>query len=118
MYASIQERLLKLLPRSLAAETLKIVLDTFSIAFKYVAIPSEAIGETWTAFAEVLPKCDPEVQRAVAELWGATIRRLKAQAREKCVLAIVSSASPDVSSWVFVTACKVRFVMGMFANPH
>ncbi|KIP04980.1 hypothetical protein PHLGIDRAFT_25296 [Phlebiopsis gigantea 11061_1 CR5-6] len=106
LYASIQQRLLKLLPRALAAETLKMILDTFSVVFKYVAIPSQAIDEAWSAFAEVLPKCDPEVQRAVAELWGTTVRRLKTQAREQCVLAIVSSANPDVSSWVFVSACK------------
>ncbi|EKM53531.1 uncharacterized protein PHACADRAFT_99272, partial [Phanerochaete carnosa HHB-10118-sp] len=67
---------------------------------------SNAIEETWAAFAQVLPKCDPEVQRVVAELWGTTIRRLKAAVREQCVLSIVSAASPDVSSWVFVSACK------------
>ncbi|GJE97349.1 DRIM domain-containing protein [Phanerochaete sordida] len=106
LYRPVLDRLLKLLPRTLAAEVLKILLDTFSVLFKYVGIPADAVEETWAAFAEVLPKCDPEVQRVVAELWGTTIRRLKAAAREQCALSIVTSASADVSSWVFVSACK------------
>lgn len=111
LYRPVLDRLLKLLPRIIPAETLKILLETFSVIFKYVAIPAEAIDETWSAFAEVLPKCDPEVQRTVAELWGMTVRRLKTQARERLVLSVVAGASPDVSSWVFVSACKVRSQM-------
>jgi U3 small nucleolar RNA-associated protein 20 len=107
LYRSVLDHLLKLLPRTLTAETLQILLETFSVIFKYVAIPTDAVEETWAAFAEILPKCDPEVQRAVAELWGTTIRRLKAQGREKCIMSIVTTASLDVSSWVFVSACKV-----------
>lgn len=111
MHNFIQGQLLKLLPRTLSAETLKTILDTFSVVFKYVTIPSEFIQDAWAAFAEVLPRCDPEVQRAVAELWGVSVRRIKLQARATCVLSIISTASTDISSWVFVSACTVRSVL-------
>lgn len=110
MYYDALERMTKLLPRTIPADTLTILLETLSVVFKYVAIPAEEIEKTWEQFVEVLPKCDPEVQRAVAELWGSTLRRLKVAVREKFVVTLVSTASTDVGSWVFVSACKVRLV--------
>ncbi|KAI0090560.1 armadillo-type protein [Irpex rosettiformis] len=109
-YPAILEQLLSLLPRSMAAETLSILLPTFTSLFKYVLIPADATSNTiqtaWTAFSDVLPKCDPEVQRAVAEVWGNLLRRMKGDARERCVTNIASSASSDVAAWVFVCSCK------------
>ena len=60
-------------------------------------------------FAEVLPKCSPDVQRIIAELWGNILRRLKAATREGCAVAIVKESNEDVGAWVLVTACKVCF---------
>ncbi|KAI0820961.1 armadillo-type protein [Irpex lacteus] len=109
-YPQILTRLLGLLPRSLKAETLSILLPTFTSLFKYVLIPSDATANTievvWKAFSDVLPNCDPEIQRAVAEVWGNVLRRVKGEARESCVTAIVASASTDVAAWVAVCACK------------
>ena len=110
-YPTILEHLLSILPRSLAAETLSILLPTFTSLFKYVLIPTDTAANTiqtaWNAFSDILPKCDPEVQRAVAEVWGDILRRMKGDARERCVNSIASSASTDVAAWVFVCACKV-----------
>ncbi|THG95629.1 hypothetical protein EW026_g6070 [Hermanssonia centrifuga] len=107
LHSQILSHSLKLLARSLLADTLTILLETFSALFKYVLIPSEATEEAWSSFSDALPACDPEVQRALAELWGSALRRMKAAARENCVVAIASSASPDVSAWIYVSACKL-----------
>ncbi len=113
-YPQILTRLLGLLPRSLKAETLSILLPTFTSLFKYVLIPSDATANTievvWKAFSDVLPNCDPEIQRAVAEVWGNVLRRVKGEARESCVTVIMASASTDVAAWVAVCACKVRLL--------
>ncbi|TCD65551.1 U3 snoRNP protein [Steccherinum ochraceum] len=100
------DRLLSLLPRSLSAPTLSTLLESFSAVFKYVVIPTEAAEETWSLFADVIPKCNPEVQRMVAEMWGSMLRRMKVSAREACSVAIVSASDPDVGAWTMVSACK------------
>lgn len=106
LHTDILKQTLRLLPRSLSAQTHTMLLETFSALFKYLLIPLETTDEAWSAFLDVVPKCNPEVQRAVAELWGSILRRLKSGAREKITLAIIASANPDVSAWVFVSACK------------
>lgn len=113
-YPRVLRRLLKLLPRSLSAEALTALLATFSALFKYVLVPSvdsQLLEQAWAAFHEVLPKCHPEVQRATAEVWGATLRRLKVSLREDCVRILAASSGGglgDACAWIFVTACKVR----------
>lgn len=106
LHIEVLQQTLRLLPRSLSAQTHTVLLETFSALFKYLLIPLEATEEAWSSFLDVLPKSDPEVQRAVAELWGSILRRLKSEAREKVSLAIIASANPDVSAWVFVSAFK------------
>ncbi|CAL1711913.1 unnamed protein product [Somion occarium] len=106
LHADILKQLVRLLPRSLSAQVHTALLETFSALFKYLLIPLDYTEEAWAAFSETLPNCNPEVQRAVAELWGSILRRLKPAAREKVTLAIIASANPDVSAWVFVSACK------------
>ena len=55
----------------------------------------------------------PEVQRAVAEVWGATLRRLKVSLREDAVRMVAGCADSELGdAWIFVTACKVRSVSG------
>lgn len=113
-YPRVLRRLLKLLPRSLSAEALTALLATFSALFKYVLVPSvdsQLLEQAWATFHEVLPKCHPEVQRAIAEVWGATLRRLKVSLREDCVRILAASSGEglgDACAWIFVTACKVR----------
>ncbi|KAI0359462.1 hypothetical protein OH77DRAFT_1472682 [Trametes cingulata] len=111
-YPRVLKRLLQLLPRSLSADALTALLATFSALFKYVLVPSvdsELLKQAWGAFCDVLPNCHPEVQRATAEVWGATLRRLKVSLREDCVRLLAASSNEglgDACAWIFVTACK------------
>ncbi|KAI0764301.1 armadillo-type protein [Trametes elegans] len=111
-YPRVLKRLLRLLPRSLSAEALTALLATFSALFKYVLVPSadaELLQQAWSAFRDILPRCHPEVQRATAEVWGATLRRLKVSLREDCVRVLAASSDEvlgDTCAWIFVTACK------------
>ncbi|KAI0070349.1 hypothetical protein K474DRAFT_1670178 [Panus rudis PR-1116 ss-1] len=102
----VLQQLVKLLPRSLSAQTLTILLETFTAFFKYVVIPSDSVSEAWSNFQTVMPKCNPEVQRAVSELWGNILRRLKTATRENCALVIFQSAESDVGAWVFISCFK------------
>ncbi|KAI0667028.1 hypothetical protein C8Q78DRAFT_412634 [Trametes maxima] len=111
-YPRVLKRLLRLFPRSLSPEALTALLATVSALFKYVLVPSadaELLEQAWCAFRDVLPQCHPEVQRAAAEVWGATLRRLKVSLREDCVRLLAASADDglgDACAWIFVTACK------------
>ncbi|OBZ65821.1 U3 small nucleolar RNA-associated protein 20 [Grifola frondosa] len=111
-YPEILKRLLNLLPRSLSAPALTALLATSTALFKYVLIPSvdsELLQQAWSAFHDVLPKCHPEVQRATAEVWGVTFRRLKTSSREESVRMVAMSAvgsTADACAWIFVSACK------------
>ena len=112
-YPRVLKRLLQLLPRSLSAEALTTLLATFSAHFKYILVPAvdaELLRQAWAAFTEVLPQCHPEVQRATAEVWGATLRRLKVSLRDDAVQMIAESADGalgDACAWILVTDCKV-----------
>ncbi|KAI0832589.1 hypothetical protein BC628DRAFT_1347439 [Trametes gibbosa] len=111
-YPRILKCLLHLLPRSLSADSLTTLLATFSGLFKYVLVPSadaELLAQAWAAFSDILPQCHPEVQRATAEVWGATLRRLKVSLRDACVRTVAASSDEtlgDACAWIFVTACK------------
>jgi U3 small nucleolar RNA-associated protein 20 len=69
------------------------------------------LGETWPALVSVLPKCNPQVQRAVAEVWGAVLRRLKGDARVNAVEMLSKDLEgiEDAAAWIVVSACKVTF---------
>ncbi|KAF8641440.1 hypothetical protein AX16_009953 [Volvariella volvacea WC 439] len=110
-YESLLSTLLALLSRPISAASLTALLSTFSSLFKYLLIPSnttELLSKTWESIHETLPKCLPEVQRAMAEVWGANLRRLKPEMRDKAVELMVESLEglEDPIAWVFVHACK------------
>ena len=113
-YPQVLRRLTQLLPRSLSAPALTALLATFSALFRYVLVPAvnaELLEQAWIVFRGTMTRCNPEVQRATAEVWGATIRRLKVADRELCVRMVAESAGnglADACAWVFVSACKVR----------
>lgn len=114
VYGDVLTRLLKLLPRNISAPALTALLSTFSSLFKYLLVPSIHIGlleQTWTLLRAILPKCLLDVQRAMAEVWGSVLRRMKMAAREKAVTMVAASAEgiEDASAWVFVFACKVIY---------
>jgi U3 small nucleolar RNA-associated protein 20 len=111
-YLDITTRLTGLLPRSLSAPTFTALLETFSSIFKYLLIPStedNSVSLTWQRMHDVLPKANVEVQRAMAEVWGATLRRLKGARRQEALEALASELNhvEDFAAWVLVFACKV-----------
>lgn len=113
VYPSILKRLLKLLPRSLEPAALTVLLETLSSLFRYLLVPSihtELITHSWNAVRLVLPKCLPEIQRAIAEVWGSVLRRLKSASRDHAVNLLAENAEglEDASAWAVVFASKVR----------
>jgi hypothetical protein len=129
VYKDILQRLLDLLPRSISPASLTTLLETFNCLFRYLLVPSihlDLLEQTWTSLKATLPKCLPEIQRAMAEVWGSVLRKLKTTARAKAVTLLAKAADPvdDASAWVLVYACKVRsnrgprFVPGkLIAHP-
>jgi U3 small nucleolar RNA-associated protein 20 len=114
VYPDLLHRLLALLPRSISAPALTTLLETFSSLFRYLLIPSinlDLLEKTWNLLRSTLPKCLPEIQRAVAEVWASALRKMKSGAREKAITLLATNARgvEDASTWVFVYACKVRW---------
>ncbi|TFK50804.1 hypothetical protein OE88DRAFT_1680621 [Heliocybe sulcata] len=110
-YQELLTRLLSFLPRKIPAPTLTAVLSALSALFKYLLIPSteaDLLNTTWEALRDVLVKCNGEVQRAVAEVWGALLRRFKSAVRERAVELISESVDgiDDACAWMVVSACK------------
>ncbi|KAJ7127008.1 hypothetical protein C8R44DRAFT_111309 [Mycena epipterygia] len=114
-------RLLALLLRSktISAPALTALLATFASLFKFLLIPASSTTElqlletTWTTIRDILPRCLPEVQRAMAEVWGGVLRRLKPEAKEKAVSLLAASVveqseseTQDAAAWCVVYACK------------
>ncbi|KAF9449246.1 hypothetical protein P691DRAFT_667809, partial [Macrolepiota fuliginosa MF-IS2] len=111
VYPSILKRLLKLLPRSLEPAALTVLLETLSSLFRYLLVPSihtELVTHSWNAVRLTLPKCLPEIQRTVAEVWGSVLRRLKSSSRDHAVGLLAENAEglEDASAWAVVFACK------------
>ncbi|KAI0060580.1 hypothetical protein BV25DRAFT_946008 [Artomyces pyxidatus] len=106
----ILSSLLTLLPRSISAPALTALLATLSSLFKYLLAPSDSdlLGPTWAALKIALPACNPEVQRAAAEVWGALLRRLKAASRADAVARMAAdlAGAEDACAWAGVFACK------------
>ena len=112
VYPDLLNRLLALLPRPIAAPALTALLETFSSLFKFLLVPSSNLNlleGTWRAVCGALARCVPEVQRAMAEVWAAVLRRLKPPAREKAVTLLAEDvgAVDDAAAWALVYACKV-----------
>jgi U3 small nucleolar RNA-associated protein 20 len=113
IYSHLLNHLLKLLPRSISAQALTSLLASLSALFKHLLVPeldSGLLESTWTSLRGTLQDCIPEVQRAVAEVWGLTLRLMKLDARKRSALFMVKSMSgiEDACAWMLVLACKVR----------
>lgn len=114
VYRDILVKLLALLPRgkAITAAALTALLETFSSLFKFLLVTSidlQLLEDTWASIRSMLPKCLPEIQRAMAEVWGSALRRMKMAARERAVTLLAENTAgiEDVSAWIFVSACKV-----------
>lgn len=112
IYADLLKKLLSLLPRSISPPALTCLLETLSSLFRYLLIPSvdlTLLDLTWNAICQVLPKCLDEIQRAMAEVWGSCLRRMKVKARENAVVLLADRTIgvDNASAWALVFACKV-----------
>jgi len=86
VYPSLLQQLLALLPRTISALALTSPLETLSSFFRYLLIPAvnpNLLEETWNMVLSVLPKCLGEIQRAMTEVWGGVLRKLKPGPREE-----------------------------------
>lgn len=112
-YDDLLVRLLRLLPRSISAASLTTLLATFSSLFRHLLVPateSDIVQRTWKCICAVLPECNSEVQRAMAEVWGSLLRRLRASQREAAVEVMASDLGgvEEACTWAYIFACKVR----------
>jgi U3 small nucleolar RNA-associated protein 20 len=111
-YDDLLDRLLRLLPESISAKALTALLATFGSLFKYLLVPAtetDVLRLTWKRVRIVLPECNSEIQRAMAEVWGSLLRRLKAPKREVAVEVTAEDLSgvEDACAWAYIFACKV-----------
>ncbi|KAH0588866.1 hypothetical protein H2248_004657 [Termitomyces sp. 'cryptogamus'] len=109
IYTNILTHLLKLLLRPISASALTALLETFSALFKFLLLPSpELLEGTWEQLRATLGSCLPEIGRAMAEVWGAILRRFTTATREKAVklLMVHVEGVEDAAAWVIIFACK------------
>jgi U3 small nucleolar RNA-associated protein 20 len=111
-YDDLLDRLLLLLPKPISATALTALLATFDSLSKYLLVPAietDVLQRTWKHVRTVLPKCNSEIQRPMAEVWGSLLRRLKASRREAAVEVMAEDLSgvEDACAWAYIFACKV-----------
>ena len=119
IYTDLLKKLLSLLLRPISPPVLTCLLETLSSLFRYLLIPSldfALLDQTWDAICQVVPKSLNEIQRAVAEVWGSCLRRMKKEAREKSVVLLAEQTGDieNTSAWALVFACKVCIVVIRF----
>lgn len=140
-YLTVLDPLLALLPRcrteGISAETLERVMRTLGALWKWVLIPSlttatgpeeSLLEKTWTRLTSTLIRCTPEVQRALAEVWGAgVLRRLKndgdwrtrgVQMLGECARGgdLEGKGMEDMCAWSVVYACQVSSFLQPLAS--
>lgn len=111
-YNDLLDRLLRLLSASISAPALTTLLATFTSLFKLLLVPAtepDALERTWKSLRAILPECASDVQRAMAEVWGSLLRRLRAPQREAAVelMAEELSGIEDACAWAYIYSCKV-----------
>lgn len=111
-YDDLLNRLLRFLPRPISAAALTALLATLSSLFKHLLVPateSDIVQRTWKCVCVVLPECNSEVQRAMGEVWGSLLRRLRVSRREVVVEVMAEDLGgvEDACTWAYIFACKV-----------
>jgi U3 small nucleolar RNA-associated protein 20 len=111
-YDDLLNRLLRFLPRPISAAALTALLATLSPLFKHLLVPdteSDIVQRTWKCVCVVLPECNSEVQRAMGEVWGSLLRRLRVSRREVVVEVMAEDLGgvEDACTWAYIFACKV-----------
>ncbi|KAJ7816770.1 hypothetical protein B0H14DRAFT_2260257, partial [Mycena olivaceomarginata] len=96
-------------------EGLLAVLECFPLIPASSSTELELLEKMWTCIRDILPRCLPEVQRAMSEAWGGVLWRLKPEAKERAVVMLAQSVVDenagevqDAVAWCVVYACKVR----------
>jgi U3 small nucleolar RNA-associated protein 20 len=112
-YDDILDQLNNLLTKRISIEALTALLATFSALFKYNVVASgdeTLLHKTWDRVRDSLKSCNSDVQRAMAEVWGTLLRRLKVVSRELLIRHIIEDLAKieDTCAWMLVFACKVR----------
>ena len=113
-YHNLLSFLLVFLPKNISTNALDILLATIAAFFKYLLVPSlqsspKLLETTWEELCSTFPKCLPDIQRAMAEVWGTLLRRLKGnEMKEKAMTLLAQNLEGLESSWAtaFVYACK------------
>ncbi|KAF8270231.1 armadillo-type protein [Lactarius quietus] len=110
-YNNLLDRLLRLLSASISAAALTALLATFTSLFKHLLVPateSDALERTWKSLRAILLECASEVQRAMAEVWGSLLRRLRAPQREAVVELMAEDLTgvEDACAWAYIYSCK------------
>ncbi|SRR6266404_1567274 len=111
-YNDLLNHLLRLLSRSISAAALTTLLATFMTLFKYLLIPateSDTLEWTWKSLRAILPECASDMQRAMAEVWGLLLRRLRVPQREAAVELMAENLTgiEDACAWAYIYSCKV-----------
>lgn len=107
------EALLAPLSRSQSAETLTVLLGSLSSVFKQLlGSTTLRLEKTWSALVSTLTRCNPEVRRAVAEVWASVLRWCKGETRAVVVTLILRDLETisDSGAWMFIYAFKVRYM--------
>lgn len=146
-YSTLLTLLCRFLPRTISPQALTSLLAALASLFKHLLLPSlakpdaasnkatssatglsepaadaDVLHISWEHLCSVLGKCNPEVQRAVAEVWSTVLRRLKGTTRDRHVKSMLLTqaggegkpsskcleAPEDALAWMVVFACKVR----------
>ena len=113
-YHNLLSFLLAFLPKNVSTDALETLLATIAAFFKYLLVPSlqsspKLLETTWEELCSTFPKCLPDIQRAMAEVWGTLLRRLKGnEMKEKAMTLLAQNLEGLESSWAtaFVYACK------------
>ncbi|GJJ08423.1 hypothetical protein Clacol_002639 [Clathrus columnatus] len=106
-YKSFLIALFQTLDRNPSADALTTLLTTLTLLFKHLLkLTVPEIEETWHLFAATLVKCNHEVQRALSEVWGSLMRRLKGDTRRQVCQIMLQNLQTlrDAITWVFVYA--------------
>jgi len=117
VYPSFLQQLLALLPRTISALALTSLLETLSSLSGYLlilAVNPNLLKETWNKVSSVLPKCSVEIQRAITEVWGGVLRKLKPGPREEAKKECRDAE--DASVWVVVFASQVPRSFNFFVS--
>lgn len=118
-YDEITSCLFGFLPRRLSPDAFTALLTALNSVFKQLLVPvlkdasNDVLEVTWTSITSPLLRCNPEISRAVSEVWASVLRRVTERSRRKCVQVMISTleGNEDFVAWSLVFASKVS------ANP-